>query len=128
MPTIKCLHDLFGSSPAVQTADLYVIDEARLAIEYRFRSHSGNVITDDLMLLALPSTNMTYDVVSRGKPQAEGFDAAFVFDLIESSKCRLSPVFDDSIPGPKPRAKWQHVDWPSLLPVPRPSPAPSKQN
>jgi hypothetical protein len=122
IPAVKCLHGLFDSSQAVQSAELYVIDQLRSAIEYRFVGKNGKVITADLMLLA--STRPTYDItIQRPEPEAAGWEALdFFTSLNASSKCRLSAASDSLIPGPKPRAEWQHIDWSTLLPVPRPSP------
>jgi hypothetical protein len=125
IPTVKCLYSLFKSSPAVQSADLYVIDAGRSAIEYRFKGKNGNVITGDLMLLAI-SPRVTYDIaIPDDEPQAAGWESSeFFSNLNVGSKCPVTPAFDSLVPGPKPRAEWQHVDWSSLL-TPAPSPSPS---
>jgi hypothetical protein len=123
IPTVKCVYGLLKSSPAVQSVDVYVIDEFRSAVEYRFKGKDGDVIIADLRLLASPA-DVTYEItIPRDEPQkAEWESTEFLSSLNVSSKCPVSPAFDSVVPGPKPRAEWQHMDWPSLLPSPVSSP------
>lgn len=122
IPTVKCLYNLFRSSPAVLSADLYVIDNIRSAVEYRFKGENGSVITGELMLLSI--SRVTYDItISRNEPQAAGWESLEFFDKLNAgSKCPITPAFDSLTPGPKPRTEWRQVDWSTLLPSPASSP------
>lgn len=127
IPKIKCLHNLLESSRAVQSAVLYVIDDVRSAIEYRFKNSSGYVLKDDLMLLAL-ADSVTYDFrVLPNEPDTKAVASDHFFSSLNAdSKCHVSPAFDSTIPFPKPRSEWQRLDWSTLLPVPAPSPTASR--
>ena len=127
IPTVKCLYSLFKSSPAVQAVDIYVVDEWRLAIEFRFTGKDRKAIISDLMLFSAESDkgyDITYDIqIPRSEPDAAGWDSAdFVYSLNLGSKCGVSPVFDSTVPGPKARDEWQRVDPSTLLPLGTPSP------
>lgn len=127
IPTVKCVYDLLKASPAVQSADVYVIDDVRSAVEFRFNGKDSKIIIADLMLLAgSPSKayDMTYDIkIARNEPQAAGWESTgFISSLMVSSKCRVTPAFDDLIPGPEPRADWQQIDPSTLSPSAVPSP------
>lgn len=121
--TVKCVYDLLKSSPAVQSVDVYVVDKSRSAVEYRFKGKHGNVVTSDLMLTTTFVPDVIWEII---EPQGKSRDDLPESDPFSAEKmdsiCHVSPGFDDTIPGPKPRAEWQQVDPSTLLPSPVPSP------
>lgn len=112
IPAVSCAHLLLKSNPAVQSVNLFVVDEHRSAIEFRFKGKAGNLITADLMISH--GSDTMYDIsIPENEPEAAGWESTdFVSSLKLSSKCYLTPAFDSVMPGPKPRAEWQQVDWP----------------
>jgi hypothetical protein len=120
VPAVTCIYLLFKSSPDVQSVDVYAIDELRSAVEYRFKEKDGNVIVGDLMLLASP-VRVTYNIkILPNEPEKAGWASLeFSSKLNVSSKCHVFPALDSLVPGPKPRAEWQEVDWP--IPATSPS-------
>jgi hypothetical protein len=111
IPVVNCAYHLLKTNPAVQSVDVYAIDDSRSAVEYRFRGKDGNVIVADLMLAA--HGEVTYDItMPRNESQEAGFESAeFLSSLGLSSKCNVAPVFDSVMPLPSPRADWRRIDW-----------------
>jgi hypothetical protein len=108
IPTLKCLRNVLKSSPHVKTVDLYVVDEQRLAIEFRFKSKAGTEIVEDFILRGTSRYGMTYYVmVPNDASDAAGRET---MELVSAagSKCSVAEVTDDSYPQRKPRDQWEH--------------------
>lgn len=120
--TVRCLYRLLKSNSVVRAVDVYAIDEARSAVEFRFRGKSGNVMIADLMLVTL--SKITYDVtIPQDESQEAGWEALAILSTLNvDSICRVFPALDDMVPGPEPRDGWQPVDSSTFVPAPVPKP------
>lgn len=112
IPTVNCIYHLLKSNGAIQSVDVYAIDDVRSAVEYRFKGKDGNVIIADLMLLTV-SPRVTYDIaILKNEPQEAGWQSTeFLSNLNVSSKCHIAPAFDSLMPPPSPRTEWRLIDW-----------------
>ena len=111
---IKCVYSSLKSNPEVQSLAAYSIDGYRHAIEFTFRSKSGRVLTGDMMISGDKSEELGWSIVSfHNESTEDGFDELdFLAGAVPNldSKCHLSPVGDNLIPGPQPRSDWQRID------------------
>lgn len=114
---IRCMYPLIRANPAIQSLEVYAIDRFRSAIEYGFRDNDGQVVVDDLVLLAGTQVAIG-DKGPRTRPPSKS-DAANDFRMKLSgvaTKCNVTWAFDNVYPGSKPRNEWQRVNWPGLTP------------
>jgi len=117
LPTIKCIYHILKSSGAVQSVNVYSIDETRIGIEHAFRNKDNQVVVFDIELLSLPGRSVVAsDKVPREISEKTMNDAQnFESKLDLNSKCHLTWVFDNLIPSPRARADWRTIDWPNKL-------------
>jgi hypothetical protein len=119
-PTIRCIHRALKSDRAVQSVDLYSIDESRFAVEFGFRNKTGRVVVSDIELLIDAERSVTEggpvtetNLIPRGiseETAAEAGDLETRLDL--RSKCHFDTALDDLYPGPTARAGWLRIGWP----------------
>lgn len=111
---VECVHRVLKSSSAVQSVDLYSIDGTGFAVEYVFRNKDNHAAAYDIELFIETDGSVTEtDKIPREVSQEtmnEAQDLESKLDLL--SKCRLSAVLDNLLPGPKRRADWRHMNWP----------------
>lgn len=112
IPTVNCIYHLLKATRAVQSVDVYAIDEIRSALEYRFKGKDGNDIIADLMLEG-PAADVSYDVtIPQNEPQEAGWESTEILSALHvNSKCHVSPAFDSLMPPPSPRPEWRRIDW-----------------
>lgn len=117
---IKCMYPAMRAIPAIQSLEVYAIDNHRSAIEYGFRDSDGETVVDDLVLLDGDDV-LIGDKGPPTRPPSKT-DAANDFRIGLSnivSKCNIGSALDNVVPQPKPRQEWVRVNWP-----PRTSPSP----
>lgn len=114
MTAIKCAYGPLQSNPRVLSIAAYSIDGFRHAIEFTFRGKSGHVLTGDMMISGPMDGELGWSIVAfHGESGPEGFEELDFLDKAVpdmDSKCHLSPMGDNLIPGPKPRSKWKRLN------------------
>jgi hypothetical protein len=108
-PAMGCVLRLLKSNSAVRSADVYIVDDLRSAVEYAFRDRNGEDRVSDIVLLGGTYSGMSPRDKSE-KAIAAGMD--FLGGISEKlgSKCHIEPAFDNLMPPPKPREKWLRVE------------------
>jgi len=113
---IKCIYGILRSNNAVRSVDIYALDGFRSALEFNYVYADGNVSTEDILLSGTKKDGTTaYGLSSpiRQSDQQQIAHLQFLQPMLErfQSACHLFPAFDNLIPQPPPRSKWQREDF-----------------
>lgn len=111
--SLNCAYRLLRSNAQFKSIAAYSVDHFRVALEYTVRSGDGHSLTSDILISGpLDGVSTWEQVPQHGETTEHGFEELDV--LTKSlpswdSNCNLRPVFDNTLPGPKPRSEWRSI-------------------
>lgn len=109
---VACVYHLLKANARVRSADVFVVDGFRTAIEYRFAAKDGRVLVGDAMFTDVDDS-VSYGISAvHGEPDEDGFVALdFLERLVPDldARCGIVPALDNLLPSPPARADWREV-------------------
>jgi hypothetical protein len=115
VPTIRCVYHLASAAPGVRSVEVYALNGRRIAVEYTFKDKKGRIIYSDIVLAFWgPDESVSYSGLD-AHPKSDNwievtdFESKYMPQL--QTKCRISPVLDDTLPFPSPRKDWRRIEY-----------------
>jgi len=114
LPTVKCIYSALKTSDAVQSVDVYAIDDFRFGFEYVFKGRDGKPAVSYVELVGLSGGSAFLgDKIPREVPEQVMMEGSELeSNLHLSQKCHLYDAFDNISPEPTARVTWRRIDLP----------------